>query len=64
MSNGVVKPPGQGFDAFTFLARFAPLIFLLLLAFSNVGFLGALSCLEQQTAQTGHWKYMRRVQVI
>ena len=31
MSNGVVKPPGQGFDAFTFLARFAPLIFLLLL---------------------------------
>ena len=31
MSNGVVKPPGPGFDAFTFLARFAPLIFLLLL---------------------------------
>jgi inositol transport system permease protein len=31
MSLGVVKPADGGFDAFTFLARFAPLIFLLLL---------------------------------
>lgn len=31
MSLGVVKPANGGFDAFTFLARFAPLIFLLLL---------------------------------
>jgi inositol transport system permease protein len=31
MSIGVVKPADGGFDAFTFLARFAPLIFLLLL---------------------------------
>jgi ribose/xylose/arabinose/galactoside ABC-type transport system permease subunit len=31
MSDATLKPDAQGFDAFTFLARFAPLIFLLLL---------------------------------
>ena len=31
MNDRVAKPAGNGFDAFTFLARFAPLIFLLLL---------------------------------
>ncbi|MCA3573575.1 MAG: ABC transporter permease [Aestuariivirga sp.] len=31
MNDRVAKPAGSGFDGFTFLARFAPLIFLLLL---------------------------------